>query len=76
MVCFMCKGLLANQLITFMVDAGNCIVIVKNVPAQVCSQCGEALYTDSVTERLETIVNDARKAMSEITIISYPANVA
>ena len=39
--CFMCKGNLENKLTTFMVDLDSCIVIVKNVPSQVCSQCGE-----------------------------------
>ena len=59
-----------------MVDTGNCIVIVKNVPSQVCTQCGEASYADSVASQLETIVCEARKALSEITVVNYPASVA
>lgn len=35
-----------------MVDLGNCIVIVRNVPSQICRQYGEISYTDEVAEQL------------------------
>lgn len=76
MNCFMCKGSLEDKQTTFMVDAGNCIVIVKNVPSQVCSQCGETSYSDSVAAQLEIIVSEARKALSEITVVNFTACVA
>ena len=76
MNCFMCKGSLEDKLTTFMVDANNCIVIVKNVPSQVCSQCGETSYTDNVASQLEKIASEARKALSEIAIINYAVSVA
>lgn len=54
-----------------MVDLGNCIVIVRNVPSQVCTQCGETSYTDEVAEQLEHIVNSVRNSMTEITVVNY-----
>ena len=41
MTCFICKGAIEHKLTTFTVDLGHCIIIVKNVPSEVCSQCGE-----------------------------------
>lgn len=76
MSCFICKGTLESRDNTFMVDAGNCIVIVKHVPAQVCAQCGEISYSDTVASQLERIVDEAQKALSEITVVNYPASVA
>ena len=76
MSCFMCKGTLEDKLTTFLVDAGNCIVIVKNVPSQVCSQCGETSYSDDVASQLEQIVLEARRALSEITIVNYSVSAA
>ena len=76
MNCFMCKGTLEDKLTTFMVDKDNCIVIVKNVPSQVCSQCGEASYTDNVAAQLDKIAREARKALSEVAIINYATSVA
>lgn len=69
--CFMCKGNLENKLTTFMVDLGSCIIIVKNVPSQVCIQCGEVSYSAEVAERLEQIVNGLKNSATEIAVISY-----
>jgi hypothetical protein len=59
-----------------MIDLDNCIVIVKNVPSQVCEQCGEVSYSDDVARRLETIVADARGALTEIAIVHYSVDAA
>ena len=57
MTCFICKGDVENRQVTHTVDLGNCIVIVKNVPARVCTQCGEVWYSGTVAKQLEKIVN-------------------
>ena len=76
MTCFMCKGELEDKATTFMVDLGDCIVIVKNVPSQVCSQCGEVSYSDTVARELEKIVNSVRRSATEITVIHYDIKAA
>ena len=42
------------------------------IPCLECEQCGEKYYTDEVAERLEIIVNMAKKLMQEIAVIDYP----
>jgi len=76
MTCFMCKGSCEDKLTTFLVDVENCIVIVKNVPSQVCSQCGETSYSDNVASQLEMTVNAARKASTEIMVVNYTRSAA
>lgn len=76
MRCFMCKGYLNDELTTFMVDIGNCIIIVKNVPSQVCRQCGEVSYNNDVTKQLEVIVNSLRSSITEIAVVNYSDKVA
>lgn len=76
MDCFMCKGTVEEKKTTFMVDLGNCIVIVKNVPSHVCTQCGEVSYSDDVAERLEKIVNSMKEAITEIAVVNYSDRVA
>ncbi|GHV41657.1 hypothetical protein AGMMS49546_18030 [Spirochaetia bacterium] len=82
MECFLCKGKLENKPTAFMADLGACIVIVKNVPSQVCSQCGEVSYSDKVAQRLEKIV-EAIKASAlnplvptEIAVVNYSVPAA
>ena len=76
MTCFMCKGTLEDKMTTFMLDLGNCIVIVKNVPSQVCSQCGEISYSNDVAKKLEKIINSARILSTEIIVFNYENNLA
>ena len=71
MNCFMCKGKLENKNTTFMVELDNCIIIIKNVPSQVCKQCGEVSYSDEVAKQLEKLVNRVRDSITEITVINY-----
>lgn len=72
MTCFFCKGRTVETTTKFIVDLGRCVVIVKNVPAQVCQQCGEASFSDEVAQQLEKIVEAVKASMmSEVAIIEY-----
>lgn len=76
MDCLMCKGKLENKNTTFMVELNNCIIIIKNVPSQVCKQCGEVSYSNEVAKQLEKLVNTVRDSITEITVINYTEKVA
>lgn len=77
MTCFFCKGQTVETMTKFIVDLGQCVVIVKDVPARVCQQCGEASYSNEVAQQLEKIVEAVRNGiMSEVAIIEYPRYVA
>ena len=52
-----CKGHMVVSKIKFIVDLGSCVVIVKNVPAQVCQQCGEASFDNETAKQLEKMVS-------------------
>ena len=67
-LCWYCK----NSTTTFVVNYKICKKKFKIVPCLECEQCGEKYYTDEVAERLETIVNMAKKLMQEIAVIDYP----
>lgn len=71
MKCIMCKGDLEDKLTNFMVDLGNCIIIVKGVPSRVCSQCGEVSYSHDVATRLEEITSNMKNTMIEIAVVHY-----
>ena len=77
MTCFFCKGQTIETTTKFIVDLGQCVVIVKNVPARVCQQCGESSFSDEVAQQLERIVEAVKHSiMSEVGIIEYSRNVA
>lgn len=77
MKCFYCKGETKETTTKFIVDLGRCVVIVKNVPARVCQQCGEASYSNEVAQQLEKIVEAVKHSiMSEVAIVEYSRDVA
>ena len=76
MNCFFCKGTLEDKPTVFLADIENCIIIVKNVPSQVCTQCGETSYTDDVVSQLEIIIGETKKTMTEIAVVQYTNHAA
>ena len=76
MDCFMCKGEVIEKKVNYMVDLENTIIIVKGVPAKVCTQCGEQYFDDQTSENIEGIVNKLKDLSTEVTIINYEENVA
>ena len=57
-------------------QAGDAVVVVKNVPCLKCAQCGEIVYTGNVLQRLEQILNTAQNDMAEIAVLSYREKAA
>ena len=76
MTCISCKGDLIDKKTNFIADLGDCIIIVKDVPSQVCTQCGEVSYSNEVAEQLEKIVDKMKNAMTEIAVVHYSDKVA
>lgn len=77
MSCFFCKGQTRVSTTKFIVALGSCVVIVMNVPAQVCQQCGEASFDNETANQLEKIVNTIKRSMmSEVAIVEYSQAVA
>ncbi len=71
MQCFMCKGSIEDKTTVFMVEMDKCIIIIKNVPSQVCRQCGAVSYADTVSAHIEELVKSVKYTMTEIAVIDY-----
>ncbi|MFI3254994.1 MAG: type II toxin-antitoxin system MqsA family antitoxin [Eubacteriales bacterium] len=71
MNCYMCKGLIEDKMSTHMVEVGECIIIIKNVPSHVCGQCGEVSYSFEIAKKLEKIVNDMKEIVSDVAVLDY-----
>jgi YgiT-type zinc finger domain-containing protein len=78
MNCFFCKGELEAKETIFTTELNDCVVIIKNVPSLVCTQCGEVVHSDSVSHRLEQIVDSIKSTIcaAEITVMSYSDKAA
>lgn len=67
----MCKGDITQTKHTYIQEVEDCIIIIKNVPALVCSQCGEVYYSDDIAEKLEEIVNRLQSMVKDVAVFEY-----
>lgn len=76
MNCTFCKADLTKGNVNHIVDSGKGIIIIKNVPANICVQCGEYYVDTQIALKLEAIVEEVKKSRAEVLIINYDEMVA
>ena len=59
--CPFCRGKLIEKTITHPQSYQGKIYILENVPAEVCSQCGEVLISPEVLEKIQELVWSGEK---------------
>jgi len=72
-LCPTCGGEKVEGTTTFTTDLEFGVVIVRNVPASVCKQCGDDWIDPEVARNLEQIVEEAKEKKSQIEMLPYPA---
>ena len=74
MNCLFCKhGDTAPGQVTVTLQRGETTVIRKNVPAEVCQNCGEYYLSDSVTDQVLKKAEGAVKKWAEVEIVRFAA---
>ncbi|GAI31429.1 unnamed protein product [marine sediment metagenome] len=69
--CPLCGGDKKKGHTTYSVDLGFGVVVVRNVPAKICSQCGEEWIGAQVARRLEQVVNSARDKHPQLEVLPF-----
>ena len=70
--CPLCHGGIKREgKTTFTVDLGFGVVVIRKVPAQVCDQCGSDWIEDAIAEKLEKIVDIARKKHPVVEVSNW-----
>ena len=72
MNCLVCKdGTMKEGRGTYFAALAHCYVIIEHVPCYICEQCGEIVYTASVLEKIDQILEQVEKIASKIFIVDY-----
>ena len=66
--CPLCKGSLVKGKTTFTAYLGFSVVLVREVPADVCDLCGADWIEDSIAENLEQRVESAKSNYQSVAI--------
>ncbi len=72
--CPLCGGDKASGKTTLTVELGYGIVVIRDVPATVCQQCGADWIDDAIAGKIENIVEEARRKHSQMEVISLKAS--
>lgn len=74
MKCVLCKnGETEDGVVTTTLQRGDTIVIVKEVPASICENCGEYYFSVEITDKLLKMAEDAVKKGIEVEILKFVA---
>lgn len=74
MNCVICKhGVTESGKTSVTLERNGLLLVVKNVPADICSNCGEAYLDSQVTENLLKIGEGALKSGVQVEICFYKA---
>lgn len=76
MNCILCKSNMINGKVNHIVDLDGHIIIIKDVPANICRQCGEYFIENNIALKLEKIVEEVMKNKAEIFVVNYSEMVA
>ena len=67
--CVFCGGRLETKIVTFTHEVNGQVIIVKNVPAESCGDCGEKTYSPQVTDELLAF---AEKKHNPVELVKVP----
>ena len=69
--CYFCGGRLQFGPATIPFVVGSRVVIVKDVPAEICTQCDEPIMESDVAAVVDRLLKHAVQSGFEISIVSF-----
>jgi YgiT-type zinc finger domain-containing protein len=56
--CSFCEGKLQRGKTEFVARVEDEVIVIKEVPAYVCEQCGESYYTPEISRKIDEIMRE------------------
>lgn len=74
MTCAICKtGRTQPGVATVTLQRGTSVIVIKEVPAQICEDCGEYYLGEPEARRVYALAEGAAKRNAEVEILHYAA---
>jgi YgiT-type zinc finger domain-containing protein len=71
--CPLCGGEMHDGVTTIPFLIGQKVMVIKDVPAEICSDCGEAYMKSSVVDKIESVLDRLEELHSEMSVVHYEA---
>jgi HTH-type transcriptional regulator/antitoxin MqsA len=78
MHCVFCGGKVISKHVTFIYEHDEQLLVIKNVPAEVCTACGERTYAPEITDEILKFAQQRFKPVEliEVPVFNYGHKVA
>jgi len=77
MKCGICKAEMEENAVTYTEDIEQGVIVIRHVPALVCTECGNKWYNGTVALQIEKMVDRFISSIgSEVSVINYNKSVA
>jgi len=70
-LCALCGGEKRKGETTYTVELGFGVVVIRHVPALICTLCAEEWIEADVAKELEKIVESARNKKLELEVVAF-----
>jgi YgiT-type zinc finger domain-containing protein len=71
--CQSCSGELIRRCVTRLQQYGDHWVIIENLPAMVCEQCGERYYNPEAHDQVLALVSGGKRPARDVRVPVYDA---
>jgi YgiT-type zinc finger domain-containing protein len=69
--CYFCGGRLETKSATIPFVVDESIIIIKSVPAEVCTQCAEPILSSPIARKVDSLLKQVYRLHSEISVVGY-----
>jgi YgiT-type zinc finger domain-containing protein len=66
--CYFCKGKVVQQPTSVDFWWGDDLKIIENVPARICTQCGEKYFDSPVYKQMERLAKGSGEALRRLSV--------
>ena len=71
MKCMKCGKPAYKSVTSEAIELGFGLLVIRNIPCYKCEECDEIFYPGDVVQKIEAIIDEAKRLMQEIRVIEY-----
>jgi YgiT-type zinc finger domain-containing protein len=68
MKCLLCKGEMEKTMVTYTVDRKGYHLFIKEIPAYICSQCGEKYFEEKEVDAIQDMIKSLEEKLQSILV--------
>jgi YgiT-type zinc finger domain-containing protein len=77
MKCGICTAEMEETNVTYTEDIEQGVIVIRHVPAHVCTECGNTWYSGTIAAQLEKMIDRfASSVGTEVSVINFEKSVA